>query len=247
MTLLTFVLVVHGRLPRVSRPAWPSYSVARCRPASALGSLRAVSIALIAGAIMVSVSRRRRPSRWCSEVRALRVRSRQHDAGRDRADRRGGAAAVQSIATSASPTASATRRQLGLRGHRPAADAGHGAAWPCWWAGCSARSSSSPSGCRGCRASGRCPSWASPSSSSARGSWSGPPTAWSHGVNLDALLICIVAGYVVANQSRNRRKFLRFFNRAGPIIFIPFFTLTGAGLKLGVLWSRRCPSASSRR
>jgi hypothetical protein len=60
---------------------------------------------------------------------------------------------------------------------------------------------------------------------------------WNHGVNLDALLICITAGYVVANQSRNRRKFLRFFNRAGPIIFIPFFTLTGAGLKLGVLWS----------
>ena len=55
------------------------------------------------------------------------------------------------------------------------------------------------------------------------------------GVNLDALLICIAAGYVVANQSRNRRKFLRFFNRAGPIIFIPFFTLTGAGLKLSVL------------
>ena len=58
---------------------------------------------------------------------------------------------------------------------------------------------------------------------------------WGHGVNLDALLICIAAGYVVANQSRNRRKFLRFFNKAGPIIFIPFFTLTGAGLKLNVL------------
>ena len=57
-----------------------------------------------------------------------------------------------------------------------------------------------------------------------------------HGVNLDALLICISAGYVVANQSRNRRKFLRFFNRVGPIIFIPFFTLTGAGLKLSVLY-----------
>ena len=59
---------------------------------------------------------------------------------------------------------------------------------------------------------------------------------WGHGVNLDALLICIAAGYVVANQSRNRRKFLRFFNRAGPIIFIPFFTLTGAGLKVNVIF-----------
>ena len=84
------------------------------------------------------------------------------------------------------------------------------------------------------------------------GEWAVPPLGfcvfqfstwfleWSssvwHGVNLDALLICIAAGYVVANQSRNRRKFLRFFNRVGPIIFIPFFTLTGAGLKLSVLW-----------
>ena len=58
---------------------------------------------------------------------------------------------------------------------------------------------------------------------------------WGHGVNLDPLLVCITGGYVVANQSRNRRKFLRFFAKCGPVIFIPFFTLTGAGLKLGVL------------
>jgi hypothetical protein len=55
---------------------------------------------------------------------------------------------------------------------------------------------------------------------------------WGHGVNFDPLLICIFAGYVVANQSRNRRKFLRFMGSCGPIIFIPFFTLTGAGLNL---------------
>lgn len=58
---------------------------------------------------------------------------------------------------------------------------------------------------------------------------------WGHGINFDPLLICIFAGYVVANHSRNRRKFLRFLGKCGPIIFIPFFTLTGAGLNLKVM------------
>jgi Kef-type K+ transport system membrane component KefB len=58
---------------------------------------------------------------------------------------------------------------------------------------------------------------------------------WGHGVNFDPLLICICAGYIVANHSRNRRKFLRFMGSCGPIIFIPFFTLTGAGLNLKVM------------
>jgi len=60
---------------------------------------------------------------------------------------------------------------------------------------------------------------------------------YGHGVNFDPLLICITAGYIVANHSRNRRKFLRFLARVGPVIFIPFFTLTGAALKLGVLFA----------
>lgn len=38
---------------------------------------------------------------------------------------------------------------------------------------------------------------------------------WGHGINFDALLICIFAGYVVANQSRNRRRFLRFLSSIG--------------------------------
>lgn len=57
---------------------------------------------------------------------------------------------------------------------------------------------------------------------------------WAHGINFDALLICIFAGYVVANcnQSRNRRQFLRFLSSIGACLFIPFFTLTGATLNL---------------
>jgi len=58
---------------------------------------------------------------------------------------------------------------------------------------------------------------------------------FGHGINFDPLLICIAAGYIVANHSRNRRKFLRFLGKVGPLIFIPFFTLTGASLKLMTL------------
>ena len=58
---------------------------------------------------------------------------------------------------------------------------------------------------------------------------------YGHGINFDPLLICITAGYIVANQSRNRRKFLRFMGSLGPLVFIPFFTLTGCGLNLKVM------------
>lgn len=59
---------------------------------------------------------------------------------------------------------------------------------------------------------------------------------WGVGINFDALLICIVAGYIVANQSRNRRKFLRFMGKCGPVIMLAFFTLTGCGLNMAVIF-----------
>ena len=55
------------------------------------------------------------------------------------------------------------------------------------------------------------------------------------GLSVDPLLVCITAGYIISNHSRNRRKFLSFMNKAAPIVFIPFFTLTGAGLNLRVM------------
>ncbi len=45
------------------------------------------------------------------------------------------------------------------------------------------------------------------------------------GNSQDPLLVCIVAGYIATNQSRNRRKFLTFLAEIAPWIFIPFFTL----------------------
>ena len=44
------------------------------------------------------------------------------------------------------------------------------------------------------------------------------------GLNFDALLICITAGYIVTNKSHNRIAFLKMLGGAGSYIFIPFFS-----------------------
>lgn len=62
----------------------------------------------------------------------------------------------------------------------------------------------------------------------------------SHGalgveILLEPLLICMVAGFLVANIRRLRSEFLSLLHRAGPPVYIAFFTLTGASLSLDVL------------
>ncbi len=59
--------------------------------------------------------------------------------------------------------------------------------------------------------------------------------AFGVSINFDALLIVIVAGYVVTNHSKNRIRLLQILAKAGPIIFIPFFTKIGVELNLSVL------------
>jgi len=54
-------------------------------------------------------------------------------------------------------------------------------------------------------------------------------------INLESLLICIVAGYVCTNKSHHRHRFIKLLSTLGPWVFLPFFTLTGASLKLAVL------------
>lgn len=58
---------------------------------------------------------------------------------------------------------------------------------------------------------------------------------WRVPINLDPLLVCIVAGYIATNHTRNRRKLLHFLADVSPFIFIPFFTLAGANIKLDVV------------
>jgi Kef-type K+ transport system membrane component KefB len=54
-------------------------------------------------------------------------------------------------------------------------------------------------------------------------------------ITLESLLICIVAGYVCTNNSGHRHRFILVLGKLGPYVFLPFFTLTGASLKLKVL------------
>jgi Kef-type K+ transport system membrane component KefB len=59
--------------------------------------------------------------------------------------------------------------------------------------------------------------------------------AWGIALSFEPLLICITAGYVATNQSKHRHRFIMVLHQAGPIAFLPFFTLTGASLDLSIL------------
>jgi Trk K+ transport system NAD-binding subunit/Kef-type K+ transport system membrane component KefB len=60
----------------------------------------------------------------------------------------------------------------------------------------------------------------------------------SHGsfeVFLEPLLVCMVAGFAVANFSAYRNDFQRVLDATGPIVYLAFFTLAGASLDLSAL------------
>ncbi len=52
---------------------------------------------------------------------------------------------------------------------------------------------------------------------------------------LEPLLICMVASFIVNNWSSSRTEFTHLLHDTGPLIYIAFFTLVGAELKLDVL------------
>jgi Trk K+ transport system NAD-binding subunit/Kef-type K+ transport system membrane component KefB len=52
---------------------------------------------------------------------------------------------------------------------------------------------------------------------------------------LEPLLICMVSSFLVANYSPYRAEFLKILQESGPLIYIAFFTLTGASLELNIL------------
>jgi len=63
---------------------------------------------------------------------------------------------------------------------------------------------------------------------------------WSHtelGVDilLEPLLICMIASVLVTNYSGYRSEYLKLLHDGGPVIYVAFFTLTGASLELNVL------------
>ncbi|HMQ54623.1 MAG TPA: cation:proton antiporter [Anaerolineae bacterium] len=54
-------------------------------------------------------------------------------------------------------------------------------------------------------------------------------------IHLEPLFICLVAGFIVNNFTAYRLEFSQILHDTGPVIYIIFFTLVGAGLKLDIL------------
>jgi len=52
---------------------------------------------------------------------------------------------------------------------------------------------------------------------------------------MEPLLVCLIAGFLVTNYCDCRAEFSKILNDIGPPIYIAFFTLTGASLKLDIL------------
>jgi Trk K+ transport system NAD-binding subunit/Kef-type K+ transport system membrane component KefB/mannitol/fructose-specific phosphotransferase system IIA component (Ntr-type) len=57
----------------------------------------------------------------------------------------------------------------------------------------------------------------------------------SCGILLEPLLICMLAGFLTANYSTYRTELIKVLHDIGPFVYIAFFTLTGASLRLDVL------------
>jgi len=60
---------------------------------------------------------------------------------------------------------------------------------------------------------------------------------FEHAFLIEPLLICIIGSFMLTNYSKHRIEFSKLLHEIGPLIFIIFFTLTGASLSLQVLMS----------
>tara|TARA_Y100000031_G_scaffold152891_1_gene196972 strand:+ start:2295 stop:4238 length:1944 start_codon:yes stop_codon:yes gene_type:complete len=60
---------------------------------------------------------------------------------------------------------------------------------------------------------------------------------FTHAIVVEPLLICIIASFVITNYSKHRIEFSEQLGKVAPVIYIIFFTLTGASLSLQVLWN----------
>ncbi len=60
---------------------------------------------------------------------------------------------------------------------------------------------------------------------------------WHHEIILEPLLICIIASFFLTNYSKHRLEFSELLEEVSPIIYIIFFTLTGASLSIQTLIS----------
>ncbi|MAW65499.1 MAG: potassium transporter TrkA [Flavobacteriales bacterium] len=57
-----------------------------------------------------------------------------------------------------------------------------------------------------------------------------------HKFYIEPLLICILGSYYVTNYSTSRPEFIEILHETGPVVYVVFFTLTGASLQVDVLF-----------
>lgn len=58
---------------------------------------------------------------------------------------------------------------------------------------------------------------------------------FGHEFHIEPLLICIIGSFIVTNYSRFRYEFIKLLEEIGPVVYICFFTLTGASVSIDVL------------
>ena len=68
-------------------------------------------------------------------------------------------------------------------------------------------------------------------------------TTLHRNLTIDPLMVCLFGAMLASNRSQDRGKFGNILHKCGPYVFLPFFTLTGASLKLDLLW-KTLPLAS---
>ena len=58
---------------------------------------------------------------------------------------------------------------------------------------------------------------------------------FGHEFHIEPLLICIIGSFIVTNYSRFRYEFIKLLEEIGPVVYICFFTLTGASVSIDIL------------
>jgi Trk K+ transport system NAD-binding subunit/Kef-type K+ transport system membrane component KefB len=59
--------------------------------------------------------------------------------------------------------------------------------------------------------------------------------SWGFELYIEPLLICILASFVVVNYGKHRREFNKIIEMVVPVIYVLFYTLTGASISINVL------------
>ena len=58
---------------------------------------------------------------------------------------------------------------------------------------------------------------------------------WGKEFLVEPLLVCMVGSFILVNFTKHRNEFLTILENSGPMVYIAFFTLTGAALELDTL------------